>query len=138
MTKSILVVVLLIPFVSASHADQVSLLVNQTMGQAEFTDRILKKVFLGRYKTSEKGAAISPCYLDEPKVRDELYKISKKSADKYRRYWNKRLFSGTGVPPKVFKSREKVYQYMRSEEGAVCLSMSDTDIPGEISSVVLD
>lgn len=136
--RTFIFALMMFAIITTSQAEDVVVLVNHEVGKSELSKRVIKKIFLGRYKTSGSGVSISPCYLDNGDVGSKLTDISKKSPETYRRYWNKRLFSGAGSLPKTFQSKAQLYQYMVAEKGAVCLTVADDNVPETIDVVSLD
>ncbi len=116
-------------------AEEVVLIANPEIAKEKLSPREIKKIFLGRIDTTNAGVSISPCYFENERVSEELYNIVNKSSDSFRRYWNKRLFSGAGAPPKTFSTPEQIYQYINNNKGAICLSLKSENLPKEIAIV---
>ena len=139
MIKLMLLPVLLVALsIQAAHAEEVTLIFNNSLQKGELTSKVLRKVFLGRYNSSENGYAISPCYLDNGNVLQALYNVTRKSDQSFRRYWNKRVFSGTGAPPNVFSNAQQVSQFVANNKGAVCLTLTGRDIPTDAVIMSID
>lgn len=94
----------------------------------------LKRIFLGKTTIWNNGDAIIPCiHSYQGTVSQYFYKIIvKKSVAKYKRYWNKQLFSGNGIAPKQFSTVEEIVSYVKSNKGALCFvdNINNTNING--------
>ena len=121
-----------------SYAQEVVLLVHPSLENNQFSIQDIKKTFLGRNTNNENGASLSPCYLDTKIVSNKLLKLTNKSKETYRRYWNKRLFSGAGTPPKTYSNPAKLYEHVSSKNGAICLSTPSSEIPEGIVVIALE
>lgn len=136
MKNIILLASILIAYMPISNAnEEVVIIVHSDMAKNEYSKYILKKLFLGRYTVNEAGQVVSPCYLNIPNVKNSLYSLTNKTSAKYRSYWNKKLFSGSGSPPKSFKNLKNLYKYMSDNESGVCLITKSSGIPKEFSIV---
>lgn len=129
MNKIILISLLLVMVMPAANAQQVSLLFHSSLQSSELSNKVVRKIFLGRYRRSESGTTITPCYLNEARVLESVYRVSNKSEENFRRYWNKRLFSGLASAPKAFNSQAQLHQFVTSNKGAVCITLSEKEIP---------
>jgi hypothetical protein len=133
---SLFILCICLSIVSNVHAEGVQLIASSEFDKGEISSRDIRKMFLGRYTRTDAGSVILPCYLSTEMVKTELYRVTKKTPETFRRYWNKRLFSGTGSAPKEFKDLEQLRHYMAVNRGAVCLFPSAADLPKDTHLVV--
>jgi ABC-type phosphate transport system substrate-binding protein len=117
------------------------LIVNKGAGITSLTKSELKSIFLGRKTLWDSGTVVLPCYSDfESDGTHQFFNnIVKKNADQYRRYWNKRLFSGRGMPPMTFKSNDQVVAHVKQNKGAICFC-SDLSVmlPNNVITILLN
>ena len=81
----------------------------------------LKRIFLGKSTMWEDGSryAVALADLKDPAVEAFLKTVVKKSPSQFESYWKKKLFSGSGTPPKTMNTMADVVDYVGSETGAI-------------------
>ena len=88
----------------------------------------IKRIFLGKTTRWDNGESIVPCIheTDSDASRFFFNNIINKSVARFGRYWNKQLFSGNGVPPKMFETGEEIVDFVKANKGALCF-VDNTD-----------
>lgn len=125
MNKSTLILILTVILTAFSptllHAE-FYLLVNNKLNIDSIHKSEVKSIFLGRKILWDSGAAITPCYLlpDNEKENSFFNSIIKKDHARYIRYWNKKLFSGSGNPPEVIDTVEELLIHVNRNKGSIC------------------
>lgn len=108
----------LVPMGSA-FAD-VAVVANNGIGVASMTAKEAKKIWLGK---SRSLGGVSVKVVDLPKgntSRNLFYSsVVKKSEQKLKGYWAKIVFSGKGIPPKIFKTDAEVVHWVAKTPGAL-------------------
>jgi hypothetical protein len=85
-------------------------LVNNATGIHSVKKSDIKSIFLGRKKLWSNGLIISPCYGSANSKNTQLFfsRVIKKGNATFIRYWNKKLFAGSGQPPVIVESAKVV------------------------------
>ncbi len=88
---------------------------------ATITKKELKNIFLKRMAKWSHGEPIVPVDLSlDSSVRKAFTRdIHKRSTTSINAYWQKKLFSGKGVPPSTFREEAAVLDYVRNNPGAI-------------------
>ncbi|MDJ0839850.1 MAG: substrate-binding domain-containing protein [Acidobacteriota bacterium] len=88
---------------------------------ATITKKELKNIFLKRMAKWPHGEPIIPVDLSlDSSVRKAFTRdIHKRSTTSINAYWQKRLFSGKGVPPSTFREETAVLDYVKNNPGAI-------------------
>jgi ABC-type phosphate transport system substrate-binding protein len=85
------------------------------------TAEFLSSLFLKKVTRWDGGETVRP--VDQPPnsaVRARFSEsVLKRSVAAVRNYWQQRVFSGRGVPPRVLESDQAVVSYVQKERGAV-------------------
>lgn len=113
----------LMTLVTSVEADLV-VVVNDSNSVSDLSMNELKRIYLGKITDYKNGQEI---ILGEyaPENEDFYQTVLGMSTRKTRMHWMKLVFSGgLATPPKVFKKIEKVRQFIRDTEGAICFIKS--------------
>ncbi len=107
-------------------------IVNKANPITEASKDEVAKWFLKKKTTWENGQKILPVdQSPSSPVRKAFSKeVLGKSVSAVRRYWQKMIFSGRGVPPVEKGSDAEVIDYVRSNPGAVGYVSSNADVSG--------
>ena len=81
----------------------------------------ISQIYLGKKKTWASGLKIIPSRLgnDSIELQEFLKNIVGKKMALFQGYWRRKLFSGGGQVPKVFKNEMDLIKYVETNEGAV-------------------
>ncbi|MEE8059627.1 MAG: hypothetical protein V3T17_17625 [Pseudomonadales bacterium] len=132
--------VILIFVVSSLAVADYHFVVNKKAGITVLKESEIKSIFLGRKTMWENGTVILPCYSnpEEGKIAEFFFSIVKKNHSRFIRYWNKRLFSGQGKSPLIVNNNEELLEYVRRNNGAVCLaSESLSTLPDNVDLLII-
>lgn len=119
---------------SSVNAD-FNLMINTAAEMNTLEKSLIKSIFLGRKKIWSNGRAISPCYPVSEQVSTQLFftKIIKKDHPIFIRYWNKKLFAGSGPSPVALSSTDDILDYVKRKKGGICLTV---EIPDQLPNNV--
>lgn len=107
------------------------LIVNNSVTQTSITKEEVMLVFLGKKKKWNNGDRIKVSALKSGAVHEAfLNEYVKKTASKYASFWKIAIVSGTGYPPKFFKTEEDLVDYVMKKAGAIGYISSDTPYEG--------
>ncbi len=141
MKKNILSILILISVLLLTGTSQAKPMViaHPDVGVSEMESSRLKNIYLNRSKKWSNGHRIHlTIHSDQPStivfIRDYLGKTSAQ----FNRYWKRQLFSGKGIPPKYFHSREELIQYVKNTKGAIGFIDSETPPAGVILITIID
>jgi ABC-type phosphate transport system substrate-binding protein len=98
-----------------------------TINKADLSNILLKK------KTSfEGGLQVVSVDLPKNSATREAFSVAihGKSVLGIKRHWQKQIFSGRGIPPKVKKTDAEVIAFVRANPGAIGYVSGETDISG--------
>lgn len=115
------ILLLLLAFSASAKAD-FYLVANNSIGIESLDKSEIKSIFLGRKKLWPNKSLISTCYLSPDHAVTQVFfsAIIKKDHASFVRYWNKKLFSGSGNPPIVVESVDDLFIYVKRNKGAIC------------------
>jgi ABC-type phosphate transport system substrate-binding protein len=116
----------------------VTIVVNLQGSDENITTSDLAAIYLGRKSSWESGRRIAPAL---PAERDSLTQsfirdVLQKSANQYRSYWKRRLFSGGGGLPKTLRSTAEMLEYVERTPGAIGIIAASAETEGSLVRVV--
>lgn len=108
-------------FVGTSAMAEIAIIANTGAGASSIDAKTAKKLFLGKLKSIDGiGKVTVVGQTDESAIKEEFAKkITKKSLNKFKAYWSKKIFSGKAVPPKEMATDAEVKAYVASHADAV-------------------
>ena len=124
---------------SQANADYF-IIANNSVGINTINKSEVKSIFLGRKKLWANGSVISPCYLSpNHKITQQFFNaVIKKDHASFVRYWNKKLFSGSGNPPVISDSPDELLVYVKRKKGGICFSSHQPEkLPDNVSFISL-
>jgi ABC-type phosphate transport system substrate-binding protein len=116
----------------------VTIVVNLQSSDEDITTSDLAAIYLGRKSSWESGRRIAPALpaerdsLTQSFIRDVLHK----SANQYRSYWKRRLFSGGGGLPKTLRPTAEMLEYVERTPGAIGIIAPSAETEGSLVRVV--
>jgi ABC-type phosphate transport system substrate-binding protein len=80
----------------------------------------IQDVYLGKKTKWKDNTDLKPAQLKDSAAMDEFLKIYvKRSKRLYQNHWNKMIFTGQGVPPKLFENEKDLLDYVATTKGAL-------------------
>jgi len=114
--------------VSAWAADVV-IIANKNVPENVLTQEVARNIFLGKKTLWDNGTKIIPVTLSDEKIHLAFLKmVVKKTPSAFSAYWNQILFTGKGIPPRIFENEKKLVRYVTITRGAVGYVPVGTDI----------
>lgn len=116
-----LLLFLLIFFSPVEGAEDIAIIVNKENPITEISRSELIKIYLGKKALFDNGVKIVPLDLwDKNRLKSVFYeKVLGKNVNKIKSYWIKRIFSGHGSPPEVFRKAREIKKFVADNEGAI-------------------
>ncbi len=107
------------------------LVANTSVSENELKSKDVSRIFLGK-TTKLSGGKINPCYINTIDESGQYFfeQIVKKDHNKFKKYWTKKLFAGSGVAPKTFDSDSELMDYVQKTKGAICFVTATADASG--------
>ncbi len=104
---------------------------NQT---AELSRKELSRIFLKKTTTWKDGQKIQPVDLQEASdLREDFSTIVlRKKISRVKSYWQRKIFSGRGVPPPEKLSEAEVLRFVEENPGAIGYVSADAKVNPEI------
>ena len=114
-------VVMLVGLLWRGDADAQEIMVIAHKGRAvSLSKEEVKQIFLGQKTLWDDNTAIHfVVYTEENSYNAFLKSFIKKSPTQFTNYWKKRVFTGKGIMPKMFKDAQKVLEFVSNTEGAI-------------------
>ncbi len=127
MKKTILAVFCVVVFIMSiftcvAHADgeQVLVIVNNSVSQADISAKDLGNIFLGKKNSWDGGQKAVPVTLESGSAHETFLKLYvKKNGSQFSTFWKQAVFTGQGIPPKSVSSEEEVVKFVAANPGAV-------------------
>ena len=96
-------------------------IVNKDNPVSELTKDKVSKLFLKKTTKWEDGNKVQPIDLfSDSNIRKKFSKeIFGKTVAAIKAYWQKKIFSGKGIPPAEKKSDDEIIAYVKSKSGAI-------------------
>lgn len=90
----------------------------------------LSKIFLKRVRRWDNNEKITPVdqKIEIPVREFFTLRVHKKKVTAIKAYWQKRIFTGRGVPPAELKSSKEVLEYVSEDVNAIGYIRSNSDI----------
>lgn len=123
---AILIISLLIP--APLLAEKLAIIVNNSVDVSMLSKSEVKKIFLGKKTTWDKGGKIVISIL---KKKSDTHKkflktYVKKNPSQYSNFWKKLVFTGKGKMPKNSKSENAMVKFVSTTKNAVGYISLDT------------
>jgi len=138
MKKTILAVFCVVIFIMSiftcvAHADgeQVLVIVNNSVSQADISAKDLGSIFLGKKNSWDGGQKAVPVTLESGAAHEAFLKLYvKKNGSQFSTFWKQAVFTGQGIPPKSVSSEEEVVKFVSENPGAVGYILPSTPHDG--------
>lgn len=131
--QKIVLLVLLALLVNGAFAQSgIKIIVNNDNNIASISSDQLSRYFLKKSKKWDDGQTVKPVDLDaNNKVRSKFTdKVHGKSISAIKAYWQKKIFTGKGVPPVEKSSEKAVIDYVKTNPGAIGYVSSNANVSG--------
>jgi ABC-type phosphate transport system substrate-binding protein len=115
---------------SAQSQGEFKLIVHPDNPLASATRRLVSDAFLRNVGKWSDGRSIMPVDLRaDSKVRERFSdRVHGRSVSAVKRYWQQRIFSGSGVPPPELESEEAVIAYVLKHRGGIGYVSADAAV----------
>lgn len=118
--KKYMFFIIFFSFSLLSFAQEYMVVVNKENTETKTSVSNLKKIFLGKKTTWNSGKKIIICTLKKGKIHTHFIKeIVKMSPTKYRMFWKKKLYTGTGKLPKSFKTTTEMMNFISKTPNSI-------------------
>lgn len=131
MFKVFLIYFLLNTSIANAFAEDYFIISNQQLQQDQIQKTEIKKIFLGYKKFWKDKETIK---VAQPNFKNSTSKYFIENVvgydlANYKRYWRRKLFSGSGIPPKQFSTEKEIIEFVKSKPGAIGLVSEKPDDP---------
>ncbi len=118
--KTLIATLLLLVLMSVSFANTPTVIVNNNVPDGSLSAKEIKDIYLGRKTTWSDGSAIQFVVLNNDPTKATFMKdFVGKSAGQFKNYWNQKVFTGQGTPPKSFDSDSELVNFVSTNSGAI-------------------
>ena len=114
-----LVLAMLLVSTAALAADYV-VITNKSNSATVLSQKDIKNYYLGKQTSWGDGTRVVVFTQNSSPLHATFLKqMVRKSAQQYTTYWKKSLFTGTGLPPKVFADDAEIKKAVAAQPGAI-------------------
>jgi len=121
--KKYLLVICLLLFVGTGYTQNssIKIVVNEKNDKTSISSNQVSRLFLKKATKWGNGVKVSPVDLAAGSNIRELFtkSIHGKSISAINAYWQKKIFTGKGVPPVELQNDKEIIEFVRSNPGAV-------------------
>jgi len=130
--KYVFVICLLLLVGSGYAQNGVKVIVNDNNDISTISSEQLSRLFLKKTTKWDNGTKVSPVDLAANSDVRETFtnSIHGKSISAINAYWQKKIFTGKGVPPVELQSEKEIIDFVRSNPGAVGYVSAGTNTAG--------
>lgn len=111
-----------------------ALIVSDDVTVDNLTRDELAGIFLGKKSNWDDGKRINIGYTLHTKEKTEIFfdELVGQDHRRFKKYWLKKVFSGYGVAPRLFKTPEQALEFVKAHEGCIMfVTVDDTkDLEG--------
>ena len=139
--KNLIVFLIIVLYFSSSISiaanEEFKIIINKDNEVTELSQDEILMIYLGKKTLWISGKRIQPAMLspgDSLTVKF-IGKALHKTVAQYRTYWTRRLFSGGGVAPKLFRTREETLEFVAKNPGAI--AVVDSSVSEQVVKVVV-
>jgi ABC-type phosphate transport system substrate-binding protein len=130
MKRMTLALILLITLICLPvQAANILVICSKQVVESELTVDDVQKIFLGKKAFWQNGAKIVPVILEEQTIQPAFLKeYVKKTPSAFSAYWNQLLFTGKGIPPRIFENKKELVRFIAVTQGAIGYVPPETDV----------
>ncbi|NRB36867.1 MAG: hypothetical protein HRU20_00200 [Pseudomonadales bacterium] len=114
---------------------------NKDVSATALDSKELQSIFMGKKTSWDNGVSISPCYITPTSAESQRFfeDITNKNYLIFKRYWNRKLFSGNDIPPRNFSTIEDLLDYASHIKGAICfIHTAEIQLPANVKRVEMN
>jgi len=105
----------------------VKVIVHKDVAITEIDQNAFQRIYLGKNKFWEDGSPIVAVLLRGGPAHEAFLKeLVKRTASKFRSFWNRAVFTGKSVPLKSFEEEAALVRYVAETSGAIGYVSSET------------
>ncbi len=106
---------------NVAHASDFVLIVNESNRVSDLRTEDVSRIFLKKTRHWGNGVEIRPADRTEKSAvrRSFTKRVHGRSVSAIKMHWNKKIFTGRGVPPRELRSDAAVVEFVRKNPGAV-------------------
>ncbi len=128
--NSFIVIIIFLSSFCVANAD-ILLIANNSVTEADISKGDIKRIFLGKKRMWTDQQKISPVTLINGPVHEGFVSaFINKTPITFSTFWKRVIVTGTGIPPKSFKSETDLVKYVSATKGAVGYISADTSHKG--------
>jgi ABC-type phosphate transport system substrate-binding protein len=131
--KKYVFVICLLLFVGSGYTQSnIKVIVNENNDVTSISSEQLSRLFLKKTTKWDNGIKVSPVDLAANSDVRETFtnSIHGKSISAINAYWQKKIFTGKGVPPVELQNEKEIIDFVRSNPGAVGYVSAGTSTSG--------
>lgn len=114
-----LLAAILLAAVSVQGADLI-IVVNSQVTENELNINSIRDIFLGKKTTWQNGIKIIPVIINDEIIHPAFLKeYLNKTPSNFSAYWNQILFTGKGIPPRIFENEKELMRYVSITRGTI-------------------
>ncbi len=106
---------------AASTWAEVVIIANKSVSQTILSIEQVNNIFLGKSKRLADNSPIYPVILSQSDAQIEFLNtyLDMSALHQWNAYWNKRTFTGNGIPPRAFNNPQALVDFVALTEGAI-------------------
>jgi len=110
---------------------------NERLNIATISKDDLRDIYLGKKLFWGDNVKIQSTYecCDCITAKDFIENIVGEDLDNFQRYWRRKLFSGSGIPPKKFENVDELIAFVAKNEGALGIVGKDAKLIARVKMV---
>lgn len=123
---------------NASSASNGVLIASSSVEANSLSAKEVRSIFMGKTTLWKNNARINiGVNIENKEVSNYFFRNYLKTSERrYKKYWLKRVFSGSGIAPKIFKNFKEAIEYVSDNENSILfLSNEDDQIPSNIKII---
>ncbi len=117
----IMYVFMLISFPTTDVYAKIFIIINTSVDSENVTPQKIKEIYLGkRVSWDSDGSEIKFAFIKKSDIHKEFLDKYIGISEKYFvRHWRSLIFTGKGVPPKIFKTEKEIIDFVAENKGAI-------------------
>lgn len=130
-TGMILVLVLASALSAPVAAADLVIIANPEIQESTLDNKDVQRIFLGKKTRWDDDTTIVPVMLKSGPPHDEfIERYVDRSVQRFVTYWRQMVFTGKGIPPKLFVSEADLVDFVAATPGAVGCASAAADVSG--------
>ena len=96
------------------------IIANTSVAKDKISTKEVVKIYKGKLTLWDDGTTVKASYPTEGKSSEWFFgTLIEAKPGKFKKYWLKKLFSGSGIPPTKFNTSEAIVDYVGKTKGAI-------------------